>query len=123
MIPTPHSDLTVGLGTHPGETGKNNEDRFAVSAYYGEGGEQVTLAVIADGIGGNQAGEVASDLAVKTGTRSVSKSSGMDYGAPPDQAMGQAARAAVGAAKARSGLKGMGTTCGAALSPGRRTVT
>jgi serine/threonine protein phosphatase PrpC len=123
MIPTPHSDLTVGQGTHPGETGKNNEDRFAVSTYYGEGGEQVTLAVIADGIGGNQAGEVASDLAVKTVTRSVSKSSGMDYSAILDQAMGQAARAVVEAAKARPDLKGMGTTCVTALIAGRRLYT
>ena len=123
MIPTPHSDLTVGQGTHPGETGKNNEDRFAVSSYYGEGGEQVTLAVIADGIGGNQAGEVASDLAVKTITRSVGKSAGMDYANILDQAIRQTASAVVDAAKARPDLRGMGTTCVAALLAGRRLFT
>ena len=123
MIPTPHSDLTVGQGTHPGETGKNNEDRFGVSAYYGEGGEQVTLAVIADGIGGNQAGEVASDLAVKTITRSVGRSSGTDYADILDQAVHQAAQAVVEAANARPDLKGMGTTCVVALFAGRRLYT
>ena len=123
MIPTPHSDLTVGHGTHPGETGKNNEDRYQISSYYGEGGEQVTLAVIADGIGGNQAGEVASDLAVKTLTRSVSKSAGTDYGVILDQAMSAAARAVVDAAQARPDLRGMGTTCVAALIAGRRLYT
>jgi PPM family protein phosphatase len=123
MIPTPHSDLTVGHGTHPGETGKNNEDRYGVSYYYGEGGEQVTLAVIADGIGGNQAGEVASDLAVKTVTYSVSRSSGVDYGVILDQAITQAARAVMDASKARPDLKGMGTTCVVALIAGRRLYT
>ena len=123
MIPTPHSDLTVGQGTHPGETGKNNEDRFAVSAYYGEGGAQVTLAVIADGIGGNQAGEVASDLAVKTIARSVGKSAGMDYAAILDQALQQTASAVVDASKARPDLRGMGTTCIAVLIAGRRLYT
>ncbi len=123
MIPTPHSDLIVGHGTHPGETGKNNEDRYAISAYYGEGGEQVTLAVIADGIGGNQAGEVASDLVVKTITQAVGKSSGTDYGVILDQAMHQAAHAVVEAARARPDLRGMGTTCVAALIAGRRLFT
>ncbi len=123
MIPTPHSDLTVGHGTHAGETGKNNEDRYAISSYSGDGGEQVTLAVIADGIGGNQAGEVASDLAVKSVTRAVAKSSGADYGVILDQAVTQAARAVVEAARARPDLKGMGTTCVAALIAGRRLYT
>ena len=123
MIPTPHSDLTVGQGTHPGETGKNNEDRYAVSSYYGEGGEQVTLAIIADGIGGNQAGEVASDLATKTITRAVGKSSGTDYGVILDQAISQAARAVVEASQARPDLKGMGTTCVTVLIAGRRLYT
>jgi protein phosphatase len=123
MIPTPHSDLAVGHGTHPGETGKNNEDRYEVKNYYGEGGESVTLAVIADGIGGNQAGEVASDLAVKAITRAVGHSSGIDYGVILDQAITQAAGAVVEAARARPDLKGMGTTCVAALLAGRRLFT
>src|SRR5260370_9950252 len=101
MIPTPHSELTGGQGRHPGETGKNNEDRFAVCAFYGEGGEQVTLAVIADGIGGNQAGEAASDLAVKTITRSVCKSACADYAAILGQATSHHAAAAVEAANDR----------------------
>ena len=123
MIPTPHSDLAVGHGTHPGETGKNNEDRYSVSSYYGGEGEQVTLAVICDGIGGNQAGEVASDLAVKNITQFVGRSAGTDYAAVLDQAVGQAAAAVVAAAQSRTNLKGMGTTCAVALVAGRRLYT
>src|SRR5262245_49701916 len=79
MIPTPHSNLELGNGTHPGETGKNNEDHWSVSSYYGAGGEIVTLAVIADGVGGNNAGEVASALAAKTVTEFVAKSYTENY--------------------------------------------
>ena len=93
------------------------------ATYYGEGGEQVTLAVIADGIGGNQAGEVASDLAVKTITRSVGRSAGVDYADILDQALSQTASAVYEAAKARTDLRGMGTTCVAALLAGRRLYT
>ena len=39
MIPTPHSAYELHHGTHPGETGKNNEDRYAVHNFYGEGGD------------------------------------------------------------------------------------
>ena len=123
MIPTPHSDLTVGHGTHPGETGKNNEDRYGVSNYYGNEGEAVTLALIADGIGGNQAGEVASDLVVKNITQSIGRSPGGDYAVALDQAITQAAQAVVTAAKSRPDLKGMGTTCAVALIAGRRLFT
>ena len=51
--------MLIAHGTHPGETGKNNEDRYAVTAFDSADGP-VTLAVVADGIGGHQAGEVAS---------------------------------------------------------------
>ncbi|MCC6187932.1 MAG: serine/threonine-protein phosphatase [Anaerolineales bacterium] len=123
MIPTPHSDLGVGHGTHPGETGKNNEDRYAVQSFYGEGGLVINLAVIADGIGGNRAGEVASDLAVQRITAVVGRSAGADYAQMLDQAMSQAARAVYEAAQANPNLKGMGTTCVAALVAARRLYT
>src|SRR5215218_7913089 len=104
MIPTPHSDLTLGHGTHPGETGKNNEDRYAVQFFYGEAGETITLAVIADGIGGNRAGEVASDLVVQNIIRAVSASAGSDYAQILDQAVSQAARAVLEASQGNANL-------------------
>ena len=33
MIPLDRAHLYVSAGTHPGRKGKNNEDRYAVSAY------------------------------------------------------------------------------------------
>ncbi|MCC7360788.1 MAG: serine/threonine-protein phosphatase [Anaerolineales bacterium] len=123
MIPTPHSDLTIGHGTHPGETGKNNEDRYGVQSFYGEAGESITLGVIADGIGGNRAGEVASDLAVQNILRAVSQSAGNDYPQILNQAVSQAAKAVNQAALSNADLKGMGTTCAVALIAGRRLFT
>ncbi len=123
MIPTPHSELTVAHGTHPGETGKNNEDRYAVQHYYGPGGELVTLAVIADGIGGNRAGEVAAELAVNTVTAAVGASANPDYALVLDEAMRAAARAIHEAGESRGSYRGMGTTCSAVLVAGRRLYT
>ncbi len=123
MIPTPHSDLTLGHGTHPGETGKNNEDRYAVQFFYGEAGETITLGVIADGIGGNRAGEVASDLVAQSVIKAVASSAGTDYAQILNQAVSQAARTVNDAALANADLKGMGTTCAVVLVAGRRLFT
>ena len=123
MIPTPHSAHDLQHGTHPGETGKNNEDRYAVQSFYGEGGDAVTLALVCDGIGGNRAGEVASELAVKVISEAVGRGSGADYGLMLDQAISLAARAVYESAISRPELKGMGTTCAAALLVGRRLYT
>lgn len=123
MIPTPHSAHDVQHGTHPGETGKNNEDRYSVANFYGNDGDAVTLALVCDGIGGNRAGEVASDLAVKAITEAIGRSSGADYAALLDQAIGLAARSVYESASSRPEFKGMGTTCAAALLAGRRLYT
>jgi protein phosphatase len=59
--------LDVGLDTHPGETGKANEDTGAFYAYRLSDRDttEVYLGVVADGIGGHQAGERASRMAVE----------------------------------------------------------
>jgi protein phosphatase len=123
MIPTPHAALRSASGTHPGETGKNNEDRYTLQHFYGQEGEPVTLAVVCDGIGGNRAGEVAAELAVEAITRSVARSANADYALVLDEAIHQAAHAVYQHADARPDQKGMGTTCAAALVAGRRLYT
>ncbi len=66
MIRSNRAHLFVAAQTHPGQTGKNNEDNFAVSAYtlsqYNP--MPVVFAVVSDGIGGHRAGEVASAIVV-----------------------------------------------------------
>lgn len=55
----PRDRLDVAGATDPGCVRKNNEDNFAVDTDLG-------LLVVADGMGGHNSGEVASDLAANT---------------------------------------------------------
>lgn len=123
MIPTPHAAVMIAHGTHPGESGKNNEDRYQVQHYYGGEGEAVTLAVVGDGIGGNRAGEIAADLAVKTIVKSIGRSVSSDFTAILDEATREAAKAVHASAHSRPEFKGMGSTCVVALIVGRRLFT
>jgi protein phosphatase len=123
MIPS-QSDLLIGRGTHPGETGKNNEDRYEVKAYRTEdGGELVTLAVVADGIGGHRAGEVASGLAVENILSVVEQTKDRDYPSMLTRAVGEAARVIAERAKSHPDYLDMGTTCAIAVIAGRRLYT
>lgn len=67
MISTERSHFPVFASTDPGASGKNNEDNYAVSAYIVSDSDPTPsiVAVVADGVGGHQAGEVASSLAVE----------------------------------------------------------
>ena len=84
--------------TDTGKVRKNNEDALLV----GEG-EDETLFVVADGIGGFEAGEVASSLAVD-----VLKDLQPDE--PFQAAIGEANRRIVAAGRGDEKLSGMGTT-------------
>ena len=84
--------------THAGKVRQNNEDALLV----GEG-EDETLFVVADGIGGFEAGEVASSLAVD-----VLKDLHPDV--PFKAAIGEANRRIVSAGRGDGKLSGMGTT-------------
>ncbi len=121
MIPFP-SPLLIAHDTHAGESGKNNEDHHAVHAFRagGEGSELVTVAIVADGIGGHRAGEVASEMAAQIIMERASQWPGGDYGALLTSAFGEAARQIAARAHSTNDLHGMGTTCALALVAGRR---
>ena len=89
--------LPFGL-THAGKVRQNNEDALLVG-----GGEDETLFVVADGIGGFEAGEVASSLAID-----VLKDLQPDQ--PFKAAIGEANRRIVAAGRGDEKLSGMGTT-------------
>ena len=78
MIRTDRSHLYLTAQTHAGMTGKNNEDNYAVSAYIVSPMNPLhsVFAIVADGIGGHKAGEVASELAVNMISAAVEKRSG-----------------------------------------------
>src|ERR1043165_774865 len=78
MIRTVRAHLNVEAQTHPGMTGKNNEDRYAVASFVLDKNDKmpVLFAVLSDGIGGHRAGEVAAELAVNHMMQAVARSDG-----------------------------------------------
>lgn len=94
-------------------TGKNNEDRYSVSAFYLPGPERVpsVLAVVADGIGGHKAGEVAAEIAVETISRVVAASDGSFPANTLVQAVIEASQAIYEQSEQQANQKGMGATC------------
>lgn len=122
MTPYDQSDLKLGHGTHPGETGKNNEDNYSVSVYHADDGGLITLGVVADGVGGRRAGEVASSLVVKTITDAVAQSQERDYKRMLELAVVQAAFVMAEEAK-NPDYFGMASTCAIALVAGRKLYT
>ena len=125
MIRIHHSSLKVAALTHPGMSGKNNEDRYAVSAYRLDRRSRapVLLAVLSDGIGGHHAGEVAAEIAVERISQLVAASDGL---APVEilrEAVTQASREILSQAVADLAYYGMGATCACAWVIGSQLYT
>ena len=117
MIRIDRSHLNVAAHTHAGMSGKNNEDRFAVTSFQleEEDPKPVLLAVVADGIGGHRAGEVAAGLAVDHITQAIAES---DMRRPKkilERAIHEASEAIAEHASASEEQKGMGATCACIL--------
>ena len=123
MIRTQRPHLAVATQTHPGLSGKINEDRLAVASFQGAAGRPVLLVVVADGIGGHRAGEVAAELAVQRILEVVGESDGSE----PLRTLEAAIRAASEAIAERSARKadqaGMGSTCACVWIDGDRLFT
>jgi serine/threonine protein phosphatase PrpC len=88
--------MDIGCLTHNGLVRDHNEDAFVVR-------EDLGLFIVADGMGGHEAGEVASLLACQTIERAI------ELGDRLDDAIKQA-HAAIMAHPASDGPRGMGTT-------------
>lgn len=113
MIQTNHAHVPLAAQTHPGMRGKNNEDSYAVSAYQlsEENSIPSLVAVLADGIGGHRAGEVASKLAVDIVSTTLSASDATQPLETIRTAMQDASNAIYATAQEDDGRKGMGATC------------
>ena len=122
MIPADRAHLYVAASTHPGMKGKNNEDQYAVSAYLLSEADPTPslLAIVSDGIGGHRAGEVASQIAVETISRTVAKSDGSNPTATLEDAITLASQAIVEQAELHPEKRGMGATCVCAWVIGNR---
>jgi len=117
MIRTEKSHMVTVAQTHAGMTGKNNEDRFAVSAYQvnDKNHTPVLLAVLSDGIGGHRAGEVAAEIAVNLISQRVASSDGRNPIGLLEQAIVEASAQIFEEAQSTPERHGMGATCVVAL--------
>lgn len=101
---------TFGSRTDVGCVREQNEDSLVVAP---------PLFVVADGMGGHAAGEVASEIAVETIAKNAPEHPDPDVLAA---AVEEANRAIIDAAVAGEGRAGMGTTCTAAMLEEERLV-
>lgn len=117
--------LPVSALTHPGMKGKNNEDRFGVAAFRSRSLPKtpILLAVLSDGIGGNRAGEVASELAVNLISQFIAESDGRSPQAILEGAIHFASTRIFHQAQQNVEQHGMGATCACAWIAGDRLYT
>jgi protein phosphatase len=94
-------------------TGKNNEDRYSVSAYRSGQTNAVPslFAIIADGIGGHRAGEVAAELAVETISKYMAESDASDPVGVLEHGIIHAGELIFRKADENPIYRGMGSTC------------
>lgn len=79
MTPTESLKFITSEFSHPGEMRSSNEDRYSTISYQlREDDKPAMLAVVADGIGGHKAGEVAAQITVDTIVSYLTNSNGSD---------------------------------------------
>ena len=117
MIPSKQPHLESSSITDPGSKGRMNEDSFDITAFTlsEDDDTPVLLAVIADGIGGHKAGEIASKIAVATIISSVGESDGTDPLWILKSALLEANHSITSEAETDDSRKGMGSTVACAL--------
>jgi len=125
MIRTQQASFQVAAVTHPGLGGRLNEDRFAASSYQVSETDSTPsiFAIISDGIGGHQAGEIAAEMAVETISHMVALSNARQPLAILDQAVQVTSDAIAKKASDDTQRLGMGTTCACAWIIGQKLFT
>lgn len=124
MIPYKKPLLASATSTHPGKRRPKNEDRYHVGTYLNEPDNTVvTLAIVADGIGGHQAGEVAAQLTIDTLVQRLLAYQGGDPLPEIQSAIIEAGRVVSAAAHAQEERSGMGSTVALAMVIGSRLYT
>ncbi len=122
MIRKPQSRYPVVAKSHPGMSGKNNEDRFGVTAFQisKKNPTPVLVAILSDGVGGHKAGEVAAELAVNQIMQTITESKGLQ----PIQTIGEgiirANQAIFAESQKDNGKQGMAATVAVTWMIGHR---
>jgi len=116
MIRTERAHLHLAALSHPGMSGKNNEDRFAVVSHVLSKDDKTpsVFAVLCDGIGGHRAGEVAAELAVNHISHTVAESNGREPVTTLEEAIHAASEAIAHHSAGDDEHHGMGSTCACA---------
>jgi serine/threonine protein phosphatase PrpC len=116
MITVERAHLHVAAVSHPGMSGKNNEDRYSVSAYQIGSAHPVPslLAIVADGIGGHRAGEIAAEIAIEKISEAVAAANGQQPINTLANALIQTSQAIFEQAEGNPDQQGMGSTCACA---------
>lgn len=116
MIRTTLAHLHIAALSHAGLSGKNNEDRYAVSSFQlgKDDPRRSVFAVVADGIGGHRAGEVAAELAVNYISMHVAESNARKPIKILENAIHDASQAISSHSAGKAEEHGMGATCACA---------
>jgi len=123
MIRANHPHRGVARCTHPGLTGKINEDRLELAAFHNASGQPVLFVVVSDGIGGHRAGEVAAQLTVEHIIREITTTDGVDALQIMKGAIHTASQAIAEGSLNHPDHAGMGSTCVCAWVEGDRLFT
>jgi len=117
LIPSNQNHLTTAAITDPGSRGRINEDSYQITSFTISDNDDtpVLLAVVADGIGGHKAGEVASSITVETIIRAVAESDVSDPQWVLKSALLEANHSITSEAAEDDEKKGMGSTVACAL--------
>lgn len=93
-----------------GQQRQTLEDRCTAQKITTKDGKTLTVGLVADGIGGSNAGEIASQLVVDTVVETIANTANGDIGALLGYALKKSHQAVVQAARANPALNAMGTT-------------
>ena len=123
MSPSPH--LPVAAITNPGRIRQKNEDRLKVTPFRVSRLKppSAILAVLADGVGGHPAGDIAAQMAVDSVSRRVQRSLGSDPAKALAKAITAASREIYSYGLKHPACLGLGTTIACSLVIGRQLYT
>ncbi len=125
MIRKTQSRYPVVAKTDPGMSGKNNEDRFGVTAFQlsKKNPTPVLVAVLSDGVGGHKAGEVAAELTVNQIMHAVTESKGQQPIQIIKEGITRANEAIYAESQKDNSKQGMAATVAVAWMIGHRLFT
>ncbi len=112
MIPLDKAKIRSSAKTHPGLSGKANQDRFALQAFQLKESSptESVLAILADGVGGQRAGETAAQLTVDVLYDSIASSQGSQPNGILQSAILRAEQAILTQSEGEKAKWGMGST-------------